>query len=493
MSPSLLKMLLFNSSFLTIIVGIGAVLLIYLTLLPLIQALSIYDKKKWLTKQFSKLDLLSAEQIELKKRLLESAEPDNAFPMYKVLKFYLVFLGLIGFFSGVILILLPEYITSNVYDKILFLPLILGIVIYFVCQMAFEGHGLWREVSGFFLYLGILSTALMAYLNFELFEWLRLDVLSFLILGIGLFIMFQLRSILVSYLYMLIVTCSAIAIPYFVDDNWLIFLPQLLWVFASLILYFWLPKLRKLNDIGPREIVFAALFMSMVMALSAFQLSGSLGLYLLILVIVLPGLYLFSRAYFSKSSSIFGRPIEVFAILSIVIFGLLMILQSFSLEAKESIFLFGNYSFGKLVSYFILLALIIGVFYIRNGDIEEQGTPLNTGIMWFPLFIFLVVYFLPPGFASFLIVVYLIWMGYGYLTVGLREKSELKVYLGISILLSAILIKFFEFLADDYEGNRTIIGITLMFWGTVFLGLVFYIREKWMVTGPDAKEALKPD
>jgi hypothetical protein len=32
-----------------------------------------------------------------------------------------------------------------------------------------------------------------------------------------------------------------------------------------------------------------------------------------------------------------------------------------------------------------------------------------------------------------------------------------------------------------------------MFWGTVFLGLVFYIREKWMVTGPDAKEALKPD
>jgi ABC-type uncharacterized transport system permease subunit len=65
--------------------------------------------------------------------------------------------------------------------------------------------------------------------------------------------------------------------------------------------------------------------------------------------------------------------------------------------------------------------------------------------------------------------------------------------LGISILLSAILIKFFEFLADDYEGNRTIIGITLMFWGTVFLGLVFYIREKWMVTGPDAKEALKPD
>jgi hypothetical protein len=98
MSPSLLKMLLFNSSFLTIIVGIGAVLLIYLTLLPLIQALSIYDKKKWLTKQFSKLDLLSAEQIELKKRLLESAEPDNAFPMYKVLKFYLVFLGLIGFF-----------------------------------------------------------------------------------------------------------------------------------------------------------------------------------------------------------------------------------------------------------------------------------------------------------------------------------------------------------------------------------------------------------
>ena len=484
MSSSLLKMVLLSSSFLTIIISLALALFFCLIVLPLIQALTMYDKKKWLQKQFAELEFLSADQIILKKRLLESAEPSDSFPMYKALKFILIVSGLVGFFGGFILLILPEYenIASESYDKILFIPLIIGVLIYFVYKIFFQGQGLLREVSGFFLFSGILSTALMAFFNFELVEWLRLDVLCFSILSLGLLIVFHLNSILVSFLYMLTIIGCAISFPYLIEENWLLFLPQMLWVFAALILLFWLPKLRASNDIGPREVVFAVLFMSMISALSAFQLSGSLGLYLPIMVVVLPGLYLFSRVYFRGSSSIFGRPIEVLTILAIIIFGFLMTFESLSQEIKESIFLFENYSFAKQVSYLILSALLVGVFYIYNEDFSENGTSLNPGIIRFPLFIFLVIYFLPPALASLFILAYLIWMGYGYLTVGVRVKSELRVYIGVSILLSAMFIKFFEVFADDLDGNKNMLGLSLIFLGSLLIGLVFVIREKWMVT-----------
>ena len=109
MSSSLLKMVLLSSSFLTIIISLALVLFFCLIMLPLIQALTMYDKKKWLQKQFAELESLSADQIILKKRLLESAEPSYSFPLYKALKFLMLVSGLIGFFGGFILLALPEY------------------------------------------------------------------------------------------------------------------------------------------------------------------------------------------------------------------------------------------------------------------------------------------------------------------------------------------------------------------------------------------------
>ena len=168
-----------------------------------------------------------------------------------------------------------------------------------------------------------------------------------------------------------------------------------------------------------------------------------------------------------------------------------MSFESLSQEIKESIFLFENYSFAKQVSYLILSALLVGVFYIYNEDFSENGTSLNPGIIRFPLFIFLVIYFLPPALASLFILAYLIWMGYGYLTVGVRVKSELKVYMGLSMLLAAILIKFFEVFADDLDGNKNMLGLSLIFFGSLLIGLVYVIREKWMVTGPVVNEVLE--
>ena len=90
MSSSLLKMVLLSSSFLTIIISLALVLFFCLIMLPLVQALTMYDKKKWLQNQFAELESLSADQIILKKRLLESAEPSYSFPLYKALKFLMI-------------------------------------------------------------------------------------------------------------------------------------------------------------------------------------------------------------------------------------------------------------------------------------------------------------------------------------------------------------------------------------------------------------------
>ena len=69
MSSSVLKMVLLNSYFLTFIVGLTVTLFFCLAVIPWTQALSVYDKKKWLQKQFSKLELMSADQIVLKNKI----------------------------------------------------------------------------------------------------------------------------------------------------------------------------------------------------------------------------------------------------------------------------------------------------------------------------------------------------------------------------------------------------------------------------------------
>ena len=488
METFLYNYLLSNSGFIGAAVGVVLLILYALLLLPYIQALLVYEKKKWLEKEFAKSTSASAEESSFRKRLLEAAAPSQSFPIYKFFKFRLAVSGIIAVFGGLLVLLLPDQITSEVLDKILFIPLLIGLLVYFVCYTLFSGHGLWREVSAVFLYIGVASTIIMAYFNFDMYEWLRSDLLAFVVLSIGLSIVYHLKSVLVSYIYMALVAASAVGVGVFVEDNWLSFLPQILWGFGASILFFWLPRLRKTSDVGPREIVFGVLFVLMIMALSFFQLSGPSGLYLAIFTIILPGLYIFSKAFFNKASNIFGRPIEIAVILMILALGFILSYKEALIEVQNTIALFENYSFNKQFSYLILLGLIVGIFYIYSNEIEENEISLNPGLMWFPLYIFVVSYLFPAGFGSYLILIYLIWMGYGYVTVGTRTKSELKTYLGVAIVFSAVLFKFLEFFAEDLSENRNGIAIFLIILGCVFIGIVFYLREKWQVTSTPMNE-----
>lgn len=480
-------MLLFNSNFIAAFGIVTISVLFYFLLLPVLQSLIIYEKKKWLQKNFSQLESADLDVETLKKQLLEAAEPGHSYPIYKFLKFSFATAGIFSFFAGLLILVWPENFSSDTYDMFVFLPLLIGLSVYFVCRTVYENHRLWHEISALFLYLGSSATVLMAYDNFELMEWFRIDILFFGILALGVFLVHHLNSVVASYIYLVFLALASVVLSFGVEDNWLSFLPQMLWAFVALILYFWLPKLKSENDIGPRESIFGILFLVAVLSLSFFQLSGSSGLYIPIIAVVFPGVYIFSRAYFSKSSSLFGRSVEISSILLIVVLGFLMSIEELYAIAQESIALFENYSFAKQVSYLILIGLIICAFYLFSEEIELNEISINPKLLWFPLFVFLVVYLMPVSFGSYIIWFYLLWLGYDYVSFGLSAHSELHLYLGLLIVLGAFFFRFFDFFGEYMigdGGDQTVLGISLMFWGGLYIGLVIYLRERWMVTGP---------
>ncbi len=488
MTSSLLNLFLYNSDLILAFGSVTISVIIYFLLLPLIQSLILYDKKKWLEKQFSSLAQDQISSDDLKQHLLSAAEPEHAYPIYKYLKFSFATFGILCFFGGILLLIWPDQFTSDTYDKLVFLPLLIGLAVYFVCQTVYEHHGLWREISALFLYVGASATLLMAYENFDLVDWFRMDFLCFGILVLGLFLVHYLNSIIASYIYLIFIAVFSFFLSIVIEDNWLSFMPQVLWVFMGLILYYWLPKLKVAKDIGPRESIFGVLCIVAILSLAMFQLSGSSGLYIPIIAVVFPGLYLFSRAYFSKSSSIFGRPVEILSILFIVAFGFIFSNDEIFTIGQDSIALFEGYSFAKQISYFILVGLVISTFYLFSEEIEVNDVSVNHKLLWFPLFVFLVAYIMPVSIGAYLVWFYLLWLGYDYVSSGLKSHSELGLFLGISILNGAFFFRFFDFFGEDMVGDETVSGISLIFWGVLYIGLVVYLRERWMVTGPLEEE-----
>ena len=92
------------------------------------------------------------------------------------------------------------------------------------------------------------------------------------------FLSHYLNSITASYIYLIFIAVFSFFLSIVIEDNWLSFMPQVLWVFMGLILYYWLPKLKVAKDIGPRESIFGVLCIVAILSLAMFQLSGSSGL-----------------------------------------------------------------------------------------------------------------------------------------------------------------------------------------------------------------------
>lgn len=455
-----------------------------LYLLPLIQALIAYEKTKWLERQFASSVSSGEAENNLRRKLLEASTPGQSYPIYKIFKFYFASIGISGIIYGLFIMLIPmDVLTArDSIDWLLFLPLIIGVGLFFLYNIFFRGQGLWKEIAALSLFVGFLSTTLMAYGNFNMFDWLRTDILSFIILTVGWFIIYLTKSTFVSFLYMIVVAIAAAVVNFSIGYDWMYFLPHLLWVFGIAILYFWIPQLRAAKDIGPKEIIFGMLFLAMVLTLTFTQTSGTSGLFMASLAVVLPGLYIFSKAYYQKATSIIGKPIELIVILIVLTLAALLSVNMFMTAASDSISLFEYYSFHKQFAYFILLGLIGGIFYIAN-DLGDAAEDINPLITFFPLGAFFIAYILGEYGGHYIMTAFLLGAGFLYVRKGINIKDALRVGLGATIFVYTIVIKVMD-IFGEYIDSKFAVGFILFMFGALFLGVVVYIRNQWVVSSP---------
>ncbi|MCR9173453.1 MAG: hypothetical protein NXI10_13210 [bacterium] len=459
------------------------ILLSSLYLFPLVQALYAYSKKKWLEKQFAAIPSSGEGETKFRESLLQAAEPGQSYPIYKIFKFYLASTGIAAFIVGAFIVMLPDDLGPDAMDWLVFIPGIIGGGIYFLYVAAFQGQGLYREIAGVFGFAGFIITAIAAYEQHEMGEWLRADILAFVILGVGGLIIWHLKSILVSYMYMIAVAIAGATVYFFLEDNWLNFLPHLLWVFAVAILYVWIPKLKEAKDIGPKETIFGIIFGFMILSLTTTQLSAGSGLLIPAMAVVLPALYVFSKTYFYKADTIIGRPIEVVVIVIVLISAAGLITNAGMTNASDSIYLFEEYSFEKQVSYFILLGIIAGTFFIYNRDFNESTAEINPSIALLPVVGFIITYIIGEYTGHYIMTLLLFGVAYLYVRKGFELRDSLRVALGALTFIYALIIKINDIGQEDLYSEKESMGATIMLYGMIFLGVMIYLRSQWQVSG----------
>jgi len=457
-------------------------LMSFVYLLPLIQALIAYEKTRWLERQFASSVSSGDAENKMRAKLLEASKPGQSFPIYKLVKFYLASIGIAGLLMGLLMMVIPAEVWSDrdAFNALLFIPLVIGVALFILYNSFFKGHGLWREIAAVFLYIGFVSTAIMAYVNFEMMEWFRSDIFSFVLLGAGLFIIYLTKSSFVSFLYMITVIIASHTVGMFIGYDWMMFIPLLLWVFGVAILYFWIPQLRAAKDIGPKEIIFGIVFMFMILTLTMVQTHADL--IIPALAIVLPGLYIFSKAYYQKATIIIAKPIELFVIIIVISMAAWMSTNFGMTQTGESISLFENYSFHKQFAYFILIGLIAGVFYISN-DLGDASEDINPMIAFFPLGAFFIAYIMGEYGGHYIMTLFLLGAGFLYVRKGIDKKDALRVGLGATVFISTFIIKILDILHEIID-SQFMGGLFAFFFGAFIIGVVVYIRSQWTVSNP---------
>ncbi len=452
-----------------------------LYLFPLIQVLIAYQKKNWLERQFSKTPAGSDSEKQFRAALLSAAEPSQSYPLYKMLKFYLASNGIILAIIGLLMIIIPESTDKDVLKLLSFLPLLIGVAMYFLYEKFFKGEGLWREITAVFMLGGLAATFLSVYELYEMYSWLRSDILIYLILGGGLFVIYKMESTLASYLYMILITYSVTYLSAHISYNWLMFLTHFIWFFAIAILYFWIPKLKAAKTIETKEVIFGLLFMIMIIALSISQTSG---LYVPALAIVLPGLYIFSKAYYKKGDWPISKPIETIIILFVFIISIALSFSEVVDFTQSQISLFKGYSFHKQIAYIILLGLAFGAYKIYDEEIpSEEKDTLNPLILGLPILAFVLTYIVGSYGTQFIMTLFALYLGYNYVSKGLEQKDSLKLILGTNVFLTAIIVRVFASLGEDIIDSKLATGFMIMLIGCLFVGTVVYLRKEWTVTG----------
>lgn len=449
----------------------------FIYILPLIQALISSQRESWLVQHFANTPSANAEEDAVRARLLAAAKPERQHPIYKLLKFGLIASGIFCIIFGIIYIALPEEQTDNGRKIVSIIPLLVGLGVYFLHKNILKNDGLWRELAGLFLLAGTAASMFAWYDLFELGEYISSDIYLYVILGLGLFVMHHLNSVVASYVYIVLIIIGSEFVNSNIGNNWMVFMSHFIWFFAAGILSFWLPRLRAAKKIEMGDVIFGILFFSMVITLA---MNNTSGLTALALAVFLPALYLFSKIHFKNATWFGARPIEFFVLFSIIGVAIALSFEDFVVLTQNKINLIHNFSFHKLVAFFIIGITGLIAYFMYDDQNDKEKKAMNLWILLGPLCAFLLVYALGKYGTHYLACLFILGLGVDFIMKGLKQKNVSYLFTGTLSIIIGIAERVYEYREqlDDKIGT----GIVVFFFGCVFLSLGMYLRSVWTVT-----------
>jgi hypothetical protein len=452
-----------------------------------VHAYLVYEKKAWLKKVLANNNFSE----DVKSKLESEVEPVQSFPLYKYFKFYLAAVSVVLIVSGLLTILLSSDSGFDTMKDLVFLPLLIGAIFYFLYTIKFSNNGLFRELTGAFLFSGFAFT-FISFFQVYAIGLVRMDVQIYITLGVGLFLISHLNSVITSYLYMVAVIIASTMMSLSMgrgnewleylnligDNESLEFLHLFIWPFGLASLLYWRPILESAKRIELREITFGVLFMAVMISLG---INNSYGFIALAMLVIIPSLYMFSLTYFKEANWYLEKPIQT-AITLLIIYGALI----FSDEITVG--MFGGYKvytsgWGVMKVLHLLIIAAIGYFAYTKYEEEFSDKPNSLNLTLLAgLGVFFIASFLGTDLrGDYLVFLYALYLGYDYVTKALKDKNEILVIIGVMIALTPIITKIIELVGSEMN-EKIVAGIVMLGIGGIIGGIVVYLRSQWTVT-----------
>lgn len=461
--------------------GVMAVLLlIAIYLIPLLQAAVEYQNKIWLKNVLTRTKGLNEETQQA---ILSASEPETSNPLYKLTKFSYLVTGIITAILGLLIILLQEA-DKDVVENVIYIPLILGGVAIYLYKNNYPNSKLWKETAGFFGVLGVCITIPGIFAIYE-WDWMRSDILVYIVLILSLAVVHFLESTVASYLYMLGVAAGSSILWVNVEWEWMSFFKSFIWFFALAPLVYWMPKLKSAKENGPKEIAFGLIFFFMMIIVTIMNLRE---LSVLGLTILIPIMYMFSKIHFKQEGWFITKPIQTLIVVG-TFYGLYAICAFDGLKAYPSLDRqFSDFYFYKLVDYLVIIAMGFGAVMMFRDNYEEDTSKISLVVLATPFAAYLTSY-LSDNYMEWLFIPIIGYYGWFYLDNGLNNKNVFAVILGMAAI-TAILPILYGKLSFELQNDDTVRGIMLILYGASLVAATFYFKTRWSVTDEEDEPQL---
>lgn len=456
-----------------------AIMVIYITgifmSIGIWHAYLVHEKKSWLKKVLAKGDYSD----DVKSKLESELTPVQSFPLYKYLKFYLASISVVLIVSGLLTILLPSGSSGDVMKALIFIPLLVGGLFYFLYTSKFSNNGLFRELTGAFLFSGFAIT-FIGFFQVYNFDFIRLDIQAYIVLAVGLFLISHLNSVIASYLYLVAMLLVSTMMPMLLrgGSEWLEFLHLLVWPFGLASLLYWKPRLEAATKIEFREITFGVLFMAVMISLG---INNTYGFTMLAMLVIVPSLYMFSLTYYKEANWYLEKPIQTS--LGILIFYALIIFST-----KNSLGVLGGYEvyikgWGVMKAFSLLIIAAIGYFaYTKyNEEFSSNQEAINLKLLAGLGVLFVASLLGNDLRGDYLVFLYAVYLGYDYTARSLRNKDEIIITFGVMLALVPVIMKIIEIVGSEMS-EKIVAGIVLLGIGGIVGATVVYLRSQWTVS-----------